>query len=378
MVQVSVNTQPLPKHMTASRLFQGIPGIEVTPKGRLWATWYSGGLTEGPNNFAVLVTSTDGGNTWSDAVAVVDPPGHNRAFDPTLWIGPDGVLRWFWAQTWSPRDGIVTNGIDGVWMSECSDLESGLPEWSEPVRIANGIMMNKPVVLSDGTWAFPTAIWKGNLGGVAAPSHLGRECYSNITVSTDGGKTFYLRGGADIPNRCFDEHHIVELKDKRLWILTRANYGIGESFSTDMGWNWSPGQDSGISGPNSRFYIRRLKSGRLILINHKHETPSNWQQQTWRCRNNLTAFISDDDGKTWSDGLLLDERDGVSYPDGCQDADGNIIIIYDYERTKEGDILMAKFTEEDVLAGKLVSPESKLKMLINHSGGIDKHNTENK
>ncbi len=376
MTQVKINTNPSPKHMTAERLFQGIPGIEVTPQGRLWATWYSGGINEGPNNFTVLVTSTDGGKNWSDAVAVIDPPDHNRAFDPTLWIGPDGILRWFWAQTWSPRDGIISNGVDGVWMAECSDMESDSPEWSEPVRIANGVMMNKPVVLSDGTWAFPTAIWEGNIGGSTAPRHLGRECYSNITVSTDGGKTFMLRGGADIPDRCFDEHHIVELKDGRLWILTRTNYGIGESFSVDQGWNWSPGQNSGLGGPNSRFYIRRLDSGQLLLVNHKHETPSDWEKQTWRCRNNLTAFISDDDGKTWSDGLLLDERDGVSYPDGCQDSEGNIIIIYDYERYKHGDILMAKFTEEDIVAGKLVSSGSGLKMLINHSGGTNKHKEE--
>ena len=52
-------------------------------------------------------------------------------------------------------------------------------------------------------------------------------------------------------------------------------------------------------------------------------------------------------------GLLLDERSGVSYPDGQQTADGLIRIIYDYSRTGSRHILMATFREEDVAAGKL-------------------------
>ena len=38
-------------------------------------------------------------------------------------------------------------------------------------------------------------------------------------------------------------------------------------------------------------------------------------------RRHLTAFISTDDGRTWGGGLMLDERRGVSYPDGQQTAD---------------------------------------------------------
>lgn len=68
--------------------------------------------------------------------------------------------------------------------------------------------------------------------------------------------------------------------------------------------------------------------------------------------------------------MLLNEREGVSYPDGCQDKDGNIWLIYDHERYKEGNILFAKFTEQDVLAGKLVSDGSELKTLINSTGGV--------
>jgi len=358
-----IKIEDLEKYATINRGFQGIPGIEITPKGRLWATWYTGGDTEGPENFAVLVTSADGGKHWSEPVAVIDPPGNYRAYDPTLWIGPDGILRWFWAETES-LDGCITNGIDGVWFVACSNIEDDKPEWSGPVRIANGVMMNKPIVLSDGDWVFPTALWCKDIGGKRAPEELQCECFSNSTVSTDGGCTFCLRGGADIPNRAFDEHHIVELKDGRLWCLVRTEDGIGDSFSSDKGATWSKGRSNAMVGPCSRFFIKRLASANLLLVNHVFD------KNEKNVRKNLTAWISEDDGKSWLGGLMLDERRDVSYPDGCQDDDGNIWIIYDHSRYKHGDILFAKFTEEDVLAGKIVSKTSKLKQLINTTGGV--------
>jgi hypothetical protein len=168
---------------------------------------------------------------------------------------------------------------------------------------------------------------------------------------------------------------IVELKDGRLWMLVRTFYGIGQSFSSDQGRTWTPGENSGLGGPNSRFFIRRLSSGNLILVNHADTSPEMAVKlyidgKTWRNRSHLTAFISDDDGKTWKGGLLLDERAGVSYPDGAEDKEGVIRIIYDYERHKEGAICMASFREADVLSGKCVTPQAELKILVNKTGGI--------
>ena len=83
----------------------------------------------------------------------------------------------------------------------------------------------------------------------------------------------------------------------------------------------------------------------------------------------MSAFLSDDDGKTWRGGLLLDERSSVSYPDGFQAPDGLIHILYDWNRHTDAEILLAKFREEDVLAGKLVSRDAKLLMLANKATG---------
>ncbi|HCE42576.1 MAG TPA: hypothetical protein DET40_03410 [Lentisphaeria bacterium] len=372
MSPVEIAIPDVNKHHTANRQFQGIPGIECSPSGRLWATWYSGGVNEGPDNYVLLVTSGDNGQTWTEPVAVIDPPGHVRAYDPVLWHDPQGRMWLFWSQSYSVKDGRIHDGRAGVWGAWTNNSSSGKPVFSQPVRIADGVMMDKPTVLSTGEWAMPTAVWECMEPKLEEMKHAR---FSNMTISSDNGKSFQLQGGADIPHRCFDEHMIVELKDGKLWMLVRTLYGIGQSFSSDRGKTWTPGENSNLGGPNSRFFIRRLSSGNMLLINHADIASEKAvklfiEGKTWRPRSHLTAFISEDDGATWTGGLLLDEREGVSYPDGIQDKDGVIRIIYDYQRYKEGEILMASFREEDVLAGKSISKDLHLKMLVNKTGGV--------
>ena len=356
---VAPNLAPGPEYHTQTRLWQGIPSVERTPDGVLWATWYTGGKTEDPDNYSLIVRSDDGGETWSEPVLVVDPPGKVRAFDPTLWTDPLGRLWFFWAQSYEMFDGRV-----GVWMIRCDDPAAPTPQWSAPRRLANGIMLNKPTVLSTGEWLFPTALWAPSAWLTpdnpvfGAHPELDGERFSAVLVTRDQGETFTVLGCADVPERVFDEHMVVECRDGSLWMLVRTIYGIGESTSLDRGLTWSPGRDSGLGGPCSRFFIRRLQSGRLLLVNHYE----------FSGRNNLTALLSEDDGATWPHRLLLDARSDVSYPDGFQAPDGTLHVIYDRERYGAKEILLASFAEEDVLAGEAVSAACRLQRLVSKIG----------
>jgi predicted neuraminidase len=152
---------------------------------------------------------------------------------------------------------------------------------------------------------------------------------------------------------------LVERKDGTLWMLARTGKGIMQSTSTDRGNSWAtPSVPEGIGQPVARFHMRRLASGRLLMIKHGDTMDAH------EGRSKLKAFLSEDDGRAWKGGLMLDERKGVSYPDGFQSPDGMIYISYDRNRKTDGEILLARFTEEDVLKGELVGPRSKLRMLI--------------
>jgi hypothetical protein len=45
-------------------------------------------------------------------------------------------------------------------------------------------------------------------------------------------------------------------------------------------------------------------------------------------------------------------------------------VTYDRDRRVDKEVLMARFTEEDIRAGHLVSPKSRLGMLINRATGV--------
>jgi predicted neuraminidase len=344
--------QPFPeKYRDDQRLWQGIPSMTIAPNGRLWAVWYSGGTTEGDENYLVVVTSSDAGKTWSKPIFSVDIPGAVRAYDPSMWTDPDGNVWLFWAQSHYWWD-----GRSGVWYMTTNSGDRENAEWSEPKRICDGIMMCKPIADSKGRWILPVAIWN------IEPDHPNRTLSpgAHFVVSEDKGKNWKSLGLSTIPRKeaLFDEHNIVEKKDGSFWLLHRTKYGIAETFSADGGKTWSEAKPSVYPHTSSRFFVRRLKSGNLLFVKH-----GKMEQLTGR--SHLQAFISDDEGKTWKGGLMLDERNNVSYPDGDQTTDGTIFVIYDFERTGAKEILMAWFTEEDVFAGKVVTPNSVLRLLVN-------------
>lgn len=123
--------------------------------------------------------------------------------------------------------------------------------------------------------------------------------------------------------------------------------------------------------------IRRLKSGRLLMINHYNfdqridldDIMNQGNVKSWKGRSHLTAMLSEDDGETWPYTLLLDERNEVSYPDAKEADNGYIYVTYDWERVTQREILMARFTEDDILRGKILSPEGKLRVLVNKALG---------
>jgi len=365
-----------PNHVKSSRGAQGVPGLERTAQGRLWASWYTGKGKRGvesSSSYIVLATSGDDGQSWSEKL-VVQARRFVHTYDPCLWIDPQERMWFFWAQSAGVQDGRM-----GVWAIVTQDADSETPKWSEPRRIANGVMLNKPTVLSSGDWLLPIGLWRDNTNvpnvkfdaeklapyTTAMLTHdLGEERGSNVYRSADQGKTFQRIGQVCIPGTRVDEHMLVERGDGSLWMLLRNTGGIAQSVSTNGGKTWSIGSIymKGRTFRNKRFFIRRLQSGAMLMVRNNSTDGE---------RSHMTAFVSDDDGATWNGGLLLDQRES-SYPDGVQAEDGAIYIIYDHQRYTlnragrkgVGSVMMAKFHEKDVRAGRAVTGGVRLQVVI--------------
>ena len=375
MVPPLVNTNP-GKEYNAKNMDYGMTiGIERTSDGRIWACWVGGG--DNADAFFVAAWSDDKGKKWSETKLVIDPhdsslPLKRRTIVGQFWTDPLGRLWLFFDQAMTYYDGRSSN-----WYTVCENPDSDNPIWSEPVYLGIGCTLQKPTVMSSGEWVLPVSIWPRSRLNVAlekgwtenplkgAHPELDDRRAAHIMVSTDQGKTWKFRGMVKYPSPSFDEHLTIEKNDGTWWMTARTGVGIWQSFSIDKGYTWTEPE---MYQPhvNSRHFIVRLNSGNLLLV--RHGMPNEKLPE----RSHLRAFISTDDGKTWLGNLLLDERAGVSYPTGFQAPDGYIYISYDYERTREGDVLMTRFTEDDILSGKIVSKRGDLKMRISKPGKVKK------
>ena len=316
-----------------SRAWQGIPTIERAANGRLWASFYTGGPKEpDPDNVILLTTSDDDGVTWAEPWEVVAAPGATRVYDPCLWHDPAGRLWLFYNR------GDLTTGDFSVWAIVAEASEGASFEWSAPQRIELEVpfafRLNKPLVLSNGAWLLPVT-WAKEAPEGWFPAG---EQLQGVAISTDAGATWRLYGGVEAPHWAL-ENMVVELRNGMVWMIIRSGDGVlWQSLSADGGVTWSAGVATRIVNPGVRFYIGRLASGRLLLINTPHPT----------ARKGMVASLSRDDGATFTGALELDTRDRVSYPDAVQAPDGTLYAVHDHDRQGVGEIRLSVFTEDEV------------------------------
>ena len=343
-----VDLSPGEKYFTAKRQWQGCPTILCTPRGTLYAGWYSGGVGEGLLNYSILSRSKDGGFSWTrEPLLVIDslPEKRIQFLDCQFWLDPDGNFWYFWTQRDYNYPPSSPHHVS-VWAIICSNPDAENLSWSKPRFITPGFLRSQPTVLNDGRWVLCAYEWI--------------DKNYRYTESYDKGKSWYRRKGGRKHPTDFDETMLLEQKDGTLRMLARCRKSAGvlaESTSTDGGKTWNTALTA-IPNPGSRFFIKRLRSGRILLVN-------NWHNKERIC---LSAALSEDDGKTWKHRLLLDNR-RCSYPDAVQGKNDEIYIVYDNLRSSAKEILICRITEEDIIKGRrnynLTVRDSYLGQIIN-------------
>lgn len=328
------------------RKFQGCPTLAITPKGRIYVGWYSGGTRE-PHmeNYNLLVYSDDDGQTWSDPILVIPSSKEHfiQALDVQLWTDPKGFLHVYWVQNnTKPTPEVLPVGKPGqpmvavegylfddfehaCWETVCENPDDKDPKFSAPRYLDKGFLRCKPLVLENGDWL--------NFNYDQTEDNYG------YSISKDEGRTYERYYGVKKLDTKFDEAMAYQKSDGSVRMFARTWLGeLAESTSYDNGVTWTEAKLSGIDSANTRFYVARTPSGRILLVNNDDRT----------VRKNMTLYLSEDDGKTWKYKRCIDERKDISYPD-ADFYDGKIYLTYDRERCGAKEILFCKFTEEDVM-----------------------------
>ncbi|MDI1310796.1 sialidase family protein, partial [Prosthecobacter sp.] len=228
------------------RNWQGIPGLERTASGRVFASWFTGGPKEpSPENIVLLCYSDDQAQTFTPPQAMAEPKNGTRCFDPTLWIDPKGRLWYIFNR------GNKDTAVHDVHARICDNPDATPPVFGPEFRVGYqspyAFRMNKPTVLSSGEWIMPVT-------HATEPIHswfAGPKQLQGVGISTDEGKTWQLHGALNAPEWAL-ECMITELKDGRLWLLTRTGGGfLWESHSSDKGRTWTDAKASTIPNPGS-------------------------------------------------------------------------------------------------------------------------------
>lgn len=163
--------------------------------------------------------------------------------------------------------------------------------------------------------------------------------------STDDGATWRASNLIDLGGR---GHHggvtepaLTELKDGRIWLLIRTNWGeFWSGYSYDGGRFWRVIQPSGIEASSAPAMLKRLQSGRLMLLWNRPlpEGKTSWPKSggdgLWsdtavsNHREELSLAFSDDEGKTWSKPTVIARQSGtwLAYPYAFEHKPGEVWV----------------------------------------------------
>lgn len=326
-----------------------IPGIAKSKKGTLLAIWdnrienardLQGDIDIG------MRRSKDGGKSWLPLQTVLDmgewgglPQKFNGVSDGSVLVDERSGRIWvagLWMHGVLDKDGKWIKGLtkeskewqhqwrgkgsqSGVSPYETSQFlltysdDDGL-SWSEPINITESTKRKEwwlfapapgnGITLKDGTLVFPTQ-GRDSLG---VP-------FSNITYSKDGGKS-WITSNAAYTNTT--ECGVVELSDGSLMLNMRDSRNDKDKSDTngravfttkDLGQTWIEHQSSHGTLIESvcmgSLYKHNYGKGKSILLFCNPATKTG--------RHNMRLKYSLDEGKTWSEGLLLDEGDSYGY-----------------------------------------------------------------
>ena len=314
------------------RAWQGGPSIARTRGGRLFVAFMSGGIYEpDPRNCGLVVFSDDDGENWSSPILAIESrrAERQRIGDLELWTAPNGALWLFWPEA-PYAEGLAMPTYEQkidmendseyhsleaqvkLWSAVCEDPDADRLVWSEPRMLFPAMMRNHPFVADNGRWIFPTH---------RTPPD---PCYE-FRYSDDEGKTFHVvkRAGREL-RRAYDEATVYRMADGRLAVIVRtAEPMFKRMISADNGESWS--------APAELF---AAASQRPCTLNAKRGGVWLTASVDRKARNGMRLLYSPD-GVDFSEVMVLDDRERVSYAEMAEGEDGTLYITYDRERNNK-------------------------------------------
>jgi len=327
------------------------PVVQVASDGAIHAVVRGGAPHLGIEGRLDLISSRDGGRTWSRPTNIVDTPLDDR--NPAFGILRDGTFVLGFT--------ILDGYREGKWAPEIARFtchftrsEDGGRTWEKPAKLDmspydDGSPYGKIIELDNDELLMPVYAWYLPAYGDEAKPAEKRESFALVYRSRDKGKTW---SGQTLIARGFNETALCLLDDGRILAVMREqkNDGLWQSVSEDGGRRWSTPQQ--VTGPRDLpGDVIRLSAGRLLLVYGQRNEPCGAMAMVGSSAEALAgqASAKADDKKTltWrSDDKLILWDDSTSTDCGYPSAarlpersqglpDGRILIMYYTVGSKE-------------------------------------------
>ncbi|GMW02366.1 MAG: hypothetical protein AMXMBFR84_35020 [Candidatus Hydrogenedentota bacterium] len=359
-----------------------------TPQGDFIAAWFHGSGERKEDDVVVMGSRLrKGESAWSEPFLMADSQDLPDC-NPVLFMDPQGKLWLFWVaiqnNEWGGAllkyrtstdyqdDGAPKWEWQDVIHTRPKDLETIHPAFLEEAKIQfkehlasnpqHAAMIEQLKAASQDKLTSRLG-WMGRIPPIMiSEKKMMLGLYSDVfncsiaAFTEDSGKTWsYSEPILELGNI---QPAFIQRKDGSIICFMRDNGIPGKvktARSDDGGVKWSKVGVSDIPNPGSSVAAYGLNSGSFILA-------ANDLRQG---RHNLTLYLSDDEGKTWSIKRSLEAlpsgEGSAHYPNLIQFADGDIHCIYTFKIESQGSTIKhARFNEEWVREGEAISVKSNI------------------
>ena len=310
--------------------------------------------------------SKDEGKTWTEYPIFTDTGRFDIRIERALIRTRDGVIILAFANdkekaNWNWQNDIADSPGATIPTYAVRSLDEG-KTWQDPQKLHDEWTgANRDIIeTKNGNIVLSSMMMRHN------PGHHTVLTYTSKTNGLNWVRSNVIDLGGVGHHSGVTEATIEQLRDGRLWMLMRTNWGVfWEAYSDNEGSTWKNFKPTKIDASSAPGLLQRLQSGRLVLVwnraypEGKKEYPLSGgdgissEVAHSNNREELSIMFSDDDGKNWSKPIVIaritenSKVKNLAYPRVFEARPGEIWITTTYS-TFAG-YLSIKLYEKDFL-----------------------------